>query len=190
MIKRTTLILSILAISTASIPALSQSSSSSESYYRGPGSNAANVFVPKYNERLRNWSDQISKAQANRWLTADEVQHFLAEHSRLSVLNKTLEAKNYPKAETDALEQQFNAFNVSLSKAMNKTASGTAPNATPAVPATPGAPGTPATPATPAVPAVKPKAKTAPVGKKRVVTKTTTKTKAKKKVVTRTTTKR
>lgn len=127
-----TVVFSTLTIFSAMLPTLAQGSSSSSessSYHRGFGSTQANVFAPKYKERLKAWSEQITMGKEKGWLTVEEIERFTADHGRLTEVHASLESQNYPKAETDAMEQKFNAFNVLLSQAMSKPA----PNAVPAV---------------------------------------------------------
>ncbi len=134
-VRIATLVFSTLTIFSAMLPTLAQGSSSSSessSYQRGFGSTQANVFAPKYKERLKSWSEQITMGKERGWLTVDEIERFTADHGRLAEVLASLESQNYPKAETDAMEQRFNAFNVLLTQAMSKPVPATAPAVVPA----------------------------------------------------------
>ncbi len=172
-VRIATVVFSVLAVFNAVLPTLAQGSSSSSessSYRRGYGSTNSNVFVPKYRERLQAWTEQIGTGRDRGWLTPAEVDRFTGEHARLAALNINMEAQNYPKAETDSMEHQFNSFNVLLSQAMSKPIPTVAPPAI--VPAN----------ISPVAPVATPPVKKASVAVKTVAKSKTSKTAIKKKV--------
>jgi hypothetical protein len=93
-------------------------SSESSSYSRGVGFKGANVFAPKYKQRLKNWREQIELGTQKGFLKPEDAERFNNVLNRLTQLEADLAAKNYPKEETDSMEQDFNAFNVDISQAM------------------------------------------------------------------------
>lgn len=93
------------------------------------GVRSANVFRPKYRERLKTYSEQIEMGVAKGWLTSEEGQHFKKEHARLDALEAEVSSHGFPKAELDNLERQFTQFNIDLHKASNKPASAAATGA-------------------------------------------------------------
>jgi hypothetical protein len=133
----------------------SSSSSSSSEYFRGYGVKGANVFAAKYKERLRNWREQIELGLSRGFLQPSDAEKYKAWLDQLTAQDTELSAKGYPKAETDDMEQKFNAFNVDFTNAMQ-------PKATPAAKPTPAAVTPPSTVPPKAPPAIKPAAK-APV---------------------------
>lgn len=152
-----------------SLPVLAQTTTSeqSEYYRRGYGGvKDANVFAPKFRQRLANWSEQMTMAREKGWLTPEEQEQFANWHARLVQKDSEVAAKGYVKPDVDELEQEFTTFNVSLSQAMNKPAPAAVPVATPVVtPAVPVAPpiakpvaGSPAAKPAAASPAAKPAA--------------------------------
>jgi hypothetical protein len=179
------LIATVLLAASVCLPAFAQttsgsssSSSSSTEYFRGYGVKDANVFNAKYKERLKNWREQIELGLSRGFLQPTDADKYKAWLDQLTAEDADLSAKGYPKAETDDMEQKFNAFNVDFTNAMQ-------PKPTPAPKTTP-APVSPTPPSTvphPAPPAVKPAQKKPPVPaaamrktlKKKVVTKRTSK---------------
>lgn len=139
--------ITIFGMALSAVAQGSSSSSESSSYQRGYGSTQANVFAPKYRQRLQNWTEQMVTGRERGWLTDTEIERFTAEHARLAALNLSMESQNYPKAETDSMEKQFSAFNVLLTQAMSKPVTTAAPSATTPKGSGEGAPSTvPATP--------------------------------------------
>ncbi len=96
------------------------SSTSSTQETRGIGFKGANVYNPKYKERIGTYGEQIEMGLNKGWLTANEGAEF---KRRLEVM-KTLEAQGaangWPKAEVDKVEKVFTTFNIDLSNASNK----------------------------------------------------------------------
>lgn len=135
----------------------SSSSSSSSEYFRGYGGKGANVFAAKYKERLRNWREQLELGLSRGFLQASDADKYKAWLDQLTAQDADLSAKGYPKAETDDMEQKFNAFNVDFTNAMQ-------PKPQPAVKPSPAPPAVtpPSTVSHKAPPAVKSTAK-APV---------------------------
>jgi hypothetical protein len=93
-------------------------SSSSSSYHRGYGFKDANVFAPKYKERLKNWREQLDLGVTKGFLKPEDATRFTLVLDRLTALEADMASKNYPKAETDSMEQDFNGFNVDFTNAM------------------------------------------------------------------------
>lgn len=112
-------ILTALGSAALAQEATTSSTSSESSYYRrGVGFQGANVFAPKYKQRLKNWREQIELGAQKGFLKPADIERFNNVLARLTQLDADLAAKNYPKEETDSMEQDFNAFNVDLTQAM------------------------------------------------------------------------
>ena len=90
-------------------------------YRRGVQFKGANVFDPKYNERISNLDKQISTGLAKGWLTSDQANKFRARLAEIKKLNATLEAQKYPKDRTDTLEKLVTKFNSDLSTATSSS---------------------------------------------------------------------
>jgi hypothetical protein len=97
-------------------------SSSSEYYSRGVGVKGANVFNPKYKERLATYAEQVDMGLAKGWLTAAEGVQFKSQLERLNQLEETVRAAGYPKDQLDNLEKEVTRFNMDLTTAANKPA--------------------------------------------------------------------
>lgn len=142
----------------ASAPAPESGSSSSSSYYfRGHGVKDSNVYAPKYKQRLQNWREQLAMGLEKGFLKPEDGARFNLVLDHLTTLEAEVAGKNYPKPELDAMEQEFNAFNVDFTRAMQpKVEPVVSPAVTaPPVVAPPVVP--PAKPPTPAVSKTQPK---------------------------------
>jgi hypothetical protein len=125
-------------------------SSSTEYYSRGIGVKGANVFNPKYKERLATYAEQVDMGLAKGWLTAAEGVQFKNQLERLNQLEETVRAAGYPKDQLDNLEKEVTRFNMDLTTAANKPAPKAVVAPTPApvpavVPAPAAVPKTPTT---------------------------------------------
>ncbi|MBZ0186977.1 MAG: hypothetical protein K8F91_12090 [Candidatus Obscuribacterales bacterium] len=89
----------------------------SSSYSRGVGFKNANVFNPKYKERLTNFEEQIRTGLAKGWINQAQASKFRARLAVLKTVEAKVSAKNYPKAELDDMEKQFTLYNQDFSKA-------------------------------------------------------------------------
>jgi hypothetical protein len=140
-------------------------SSSSEYYSRGVGFKNANVFNPKYRERLATYAEQVEMGLSKGWLTPEEGAQFKSQLARLNQLEETVRAAGYPKDQLDNLEKEVTRFNMDLTTATNKPVK--SPVATPAPAVVPVVAPTPiAKPKVVSTPAKKPPAK--PSAKKAV----------------------
>lgn len=157
-------ILTALGSAVLAQEATTSTTSSESSYYRrGVGFQGSNVFAPKYKQRLKNWREQIELGAQKGFLKPADVERFNIVLNRLTELDAGLSAKNYPKEETDSMEQDFNAFNVDLTQAMQPAPQ---PATTPATVTTTKPISTAATVAPPVVPQ-----KTIPTAVKRAAAK-------------------
>jgi len=91
-------------------------------YSRGVGFKDANVFNPKYKERLKNFQEQLEMGLARGWITEKEGAHFKARLETLKEIEKKVSAARYPKADLDDMEKQFTLYNQDFYKASNKPA--------------------------------------------------------------------
>lgn len=92
------------------------------SYSRGVGFKDANVFNPKYKERLKNFQEQLDMGLAKGWITEKEGAQFKARLETLKEIEKKVSAARYPKADLDDMEKQFTLYNQDFYKASNKPA--------------------------------------------------------------------
>lgn len=107
---------------------------------RGVGFKGANVFNPKYKERIGTYTEQIQMGLTKGWLTSEEGEHFSKRLEDMKKQEAAAAAKGWVKADVDAIDKVFTQFNIDLTKAANKPApavktpapSGAAPSATPA----------------------------------------------------------
>jgi hypothetical protein len=157
------------------------------------GAKGANVFAPKYRDRINTYSEQINLGISKGWLSPESAEHFKSELSRLSALESEATAHQYAQPYLDNVEKEFTQYNIDFTKATNAPAlvgngpavgpgaavgSGTkgAPNVAPAASVTTTTKTT--TPAGEASIKTKTKVATKSIRHKNTVTKTTT-TKAK-----------
>jgi hypothetical protein len=111
----------------------SGTSSSESTYYRkGYGFKDSNRFDPKYKERIKNWREQMELGLQRGFLKPADADRFRPALEHLTSLEADLAGKNYPKPDTDAMEQEFNAFNVQFTQAMTATTATPAPSSVPA----------------------------------------------------------
>lgn len=96
---------------------------------RGVGFKGANVFNPKYKERIGTYTEQIQMGLTKGWLTSEEGEHFSKRLEDMKKQEAAAAAKGWVKADVDAIDKVFTQFNIDLTKAANKPA----PSATPAV---------------------------------------------------------
>jgi len=102
----------------APLCASAQSSSSSETTVtRGVGFKGANVFNPKYKERIGTYEEQIQMGITKGWLTAAEVEHFKTRLEGMRQQEAAAAAKGWVKADVDAIDKVFTGFNIDLTKA-------------------------------------------------------------------------
>lgn len=107
-------------------PAVAQGSSfSSETTIetRGVGFKGANVFNPKYKERIGTYAEQIEMGQNKGWLTPAEVTEFKSRLEGMKQQEAAAAAKGWVKSDIDAIDKVFTQFNIDLTKATNKPAS-------------------------------------------------------------------
>jgi hypothetical protein len=97
---------------------------------RGVGFKGANVFNPKYKERIGTYAEQIEMGSTKGWLTAAEVEQFKTRLEGMKQQEAAAAAKGWVKADVDAIDKVFTQFNIDLTKAANKPA-----KAAPATPA-------------------------------------------------------
>ena len=100
----------------------SAQSSSSETTIetRGVGFKGANVFNPKYKERIGTYEEQIQMGTTKGWLTPAEVEHFKTRLEGMKKQEADAAAKGWVKADVDAIDKVFTQFNIDLTKAANK----------------------------------------------------------------------
>ena len=115
----------------------------------------ANVFAPKYKERLKTYTEQIQMGLTKGWLNQQQADHFTGELERLRKLDADSAAQNYAEPGLSSLDKEFTKFNEEFSS----TAS-----AKPAAPAEQ-KPSESAAPPKSATPASKPLSKTKPATK-------------------------
>lgn len=84
------------------------------------GVKSANVFAPKYKQRIKTYTEQIEMGATKGWLTAPEVEQFKKQLADLTTLEAAAEAKGYQKADVDDLDKQFTRFNMDFTAASNK----------------------------------------------------------------------
>lgn len=113
-------------------------SSSSETTIetRGVGFKGANVFNPKYKERIGTYEEQIQMGITKGWLTAEEAEQFKTRLEGMKQQEAAAASKGWVKPDVDAIDKVFTQFNIDLTKAANKppvssTASSTTKTAKP-----------------------------------------------------------
>ena len=151
------------------------------------GAKGANVFAPKYRERINTYSEQINLGISKGWLSAESAEHFKSELARLSALETEATAHQYAQPYLDNVEKEFTQYNIDFTKATNAPALvGNGPPVGPGAAVGSGAKSAPAASATTTT-ATK---ATTPVGKASIKTKTHVATKTTKhhNTVTKTTT--
>lgn len=117
------LVVSVNIAASLSVSAQSSSSSSSETTVtRGVGFKGANVFNPKYKERIGTYEEQIQMGITKGWLTAAEAEHFTSRLEGMRQQEAAAAAKGWVKADVDAIDKVFTGFNIDLTKAANKPA--------------------------------------------------------------------
>lgn len=84
------------------------------------GVQGANVFVPKFKERLKNLGEQIELGVSKGWLNAEQVDQFKKERERVAAFEAEVSQKGYPKPEVAELEKQVTALNQNLSQALTR----------------------------------------------------------------------
>lgn len=77
----------------------------------------ANVFVPKYKERLQTYGEQIQMGLTKGWLTQEQADHFSSELERLRKLDEAASAQQYAPPVLDNLDKEFTQFNIEFSRA-------------------------------------------------------------------------
>ncbi len=155
----------VLCLTVVSVPAFAQEGTTSTTTTvetRGVGFKGANVFNPKYKERIATYKEQIQMGSTKGWLTAADVETFTKRLNELTELEAAVAAKGWQKADVDDIDKQFTKFNMDFSNAGNKST----PPAAPAASAADGPEDSP--------PAAKP-AGTVSDGSTKSTTKTTTK---------------
>ena len=96
------------------------------------GVKEANVFAPKYKERIQTYSEQISMGSTKGWLTPAEVEQFTARLNEMRKMEADAAAKGWVKSDIDAVEKVFQKFNIDLTAAANKPAASAKPETAPA----------------------------------------------------------
>lgn len=89
---------------------------------RGVGFKGANVFNPKYKERIGTYAEQIEMGQNKGWLTPSEVTEFKSRLEGMKQQEAAAAAKGWVKTDIDAIDKVFTQFNIDLTKAANKPA--------------------------------------------------------------------
>lgn len=87
---------------------------------RGVGFKGANVFNPKYKERIGTYAEQIEMGQNKGWLTPSEVTEFKSRLEGMKQQEAAAAAKGWVKTDIDAIDKVFTQFNIDLTKAANK----------------------------------------------------------------------
>jgi hypothetical protein len=98
-------------------------------------------YAFKYQQRLRDWSEQIDTGLSKGWLSPADGQKFKDRIANLTALEASVRAKGYPKADLDDMEKQFTQFNIDLSHASEPKPQAVVPGTTPQAEAQP--PGAP-----------------------------------------------
>lgn len=113
---------------TVATPSAASSSSSLEvTHSSGLGQPSPNVFHEKFQKRLTNLLEQLHNGISKGWLTAEEAASLKKVHSGLVELEISVHKAGFPKAEADELEKKVTSFTASLSTAMSKPKTATAP---------------------------------------------------------------
>lgn len=81
------------------------------------GIKQANVFAPKYKERLNTYAEQIQMGLTKGWLSRANATHFSAELDRLNALEARVAAQNFAKPASDDLDKQITQFNIEFTDA-------------------------------------------------------------------------
>lgn len=107
--------------STTQVPDGEGSSSSSTTVEtRGVGFKGANVYNPKYKERIGTYGEQIEMGLNKGWLTAAEGSEFKRRLEEMKTMEAAGAANGWPKDDVDKVEKVFTTFNIDLSNASNK----------------------------------------------------------------------
>lgn len=101
--------------STVSKKALPNNSRS----FRGVSFKNANKIEFKYQERIKNFKEQLEMGRKKGWLTEQEILEFKEKISVLESMEKKVRGKNYPKNELDQMEKMFTLYNQEFYKASN-----------------------------------------------------------------------
>lgn len=119
-----------LLVSTNLLAPLCASAQSSSSEVtvetRGVGFKNANVFNPKYKERIGTYEEQIQMGITKGWLTAAEAEQFKTRLEGMKKQEADFAAKGWVKADVDVIDKVFTQFNMDLHKASNKPAASAA----------------------------------------------------------------
>lgn len=102
--------------------AFAQGSSETTIETRGVGFKGANVFNPKYKERIGTYAEQIEMGQNKGWLTPAEVTEFKTRLEAMKQQEAAAAAKGWVKTDIDAIDKVFTQYNIDLTKAANKPA--------------------------------------------------------------------
>jgi hypothetical protein len=86
------------------------------------GAKGANVFAPKYRERINTYSEQINLGISKGWLSPENAEHFKSELARLSALESEATAHQYAQPYLDNVEKEFTQYNIEFTKATNAPA--------------------------------------------------------------------
>lgn len=113
----------VVVESSTKVEKIGEPGVAASSYSRGVGFKDANVFNPKYKERLKNFQEQLDMGLAKGWITDKEGAQFKARLEALKEIEKKVSAAKYPKADLDDMEKQFTLYNQDFYKASNKPAS-------------------------------------------------------------------
>ncbi len=118
----------VVGITIAAPLCASAQSSSSETTVetRGVGFKGANVFNPKYKERIGTYQEQLQMGLTKGWLTQAEVDAFQTRLDGMKKQEADYAAKGWVKADVDVIDKVFTQFNMDLHKASNKPAGGAA----------------------------------------------------------------
>ncbi len=84
------------------------------------GVKEANVFAPKYKERIQTYSEQIEMGSTKGWLTPAEVDQFSKRLDEMRKMESDAASKGWTRADIDAVEKVFQKFNIDLTAAANK----------------------------------------------------------------------
>jgi len=82
----------------------------------------ANVFAPKYKERLNTYTEQIQMGLTRGWLNQEQADHFKSGLENLRKLDAEAAANNYAEPGLSNLDKEFTKFNMEFSSAGSKPA--------------------------------------------------------------------
>ncbi len=114
----------VLCLTVVPAPAFAQEGTTSTTTTvetRGVGFKGANVFNPKYKERIATYKEQIQMGANKGWLTPADVETFTKRLNELTELEAAVAAKGWQKADVDDIDKQFTKFNMDFSNAGNKS---------------------------------------------------------------------